>query len=135
MAKFDDNDTVYLLDATLNKINEGVVLSHTTLPWGDIYEVRLSNGMTKSFSESSLYRPEDVRLPTQRETNIPKPLFMKHQFVDRADSQMGRCRGMRIVGILREPDGSFRYEVLRAETPTRKIYKEADLVPSRGCER
>lgn len=135
MAKFDNNDKVCILDSTLTKINDGTVIDCVSLPWGEQYSVKLANGRTQTFSESSLSRPDDMRLPADAERGIdaPRPLFMRHQFVDSRNAMMGRGRNMRIVGVLREPDGSFRYEVLRAETPNKKIYKEAALIPGKKC--
>jgi hypothetical protein len=132
MGKFSKDEKISILDSTLTKINDGTVIDCAELPWGVTYSVRLSNGTVRSFSESSLSRPDDVHIPPEHHTDRQPPVFQLRDVVTHRDSAFGRNRDMRIISIIVNRDKSYSYECLRKENPCRKVYREKDLLPARG---
>ena len=132
MGKFKAEDKVVILDSTLSKIGSGRILDVVTSLTGEpLYPVVMSDGRVRTYQEHDLYAERDVHIPPERPADKKPPVFQLRDLVTSRDSMIGRNRDMRIVSIICERDGSYSYECMRKENPSRKVFKERNLVPSR----
>lgn len=136
MGKFKADDKVVILDSTLSKIGSGRVLDVVTSLTGELlYPVVMDDGQIRTYQGHDLYAERDVHIPPERPADKKPPVFQLRDLVTSKDSMIGRNKDMRITAIICEKDGTYSYECARKENPSRKIFKERNLIPARGSGR